>query len=188
MQINNTSPSFKAKFITSTPIKKLNTSNGNYEEFNASFVKYDVKNKNDLKAIKETSYWRSLYGPNIYEKAKALTMDYFNEMNDKIYILTKQKNNFEDLKVEDILGMTDVELKKNFYKESILEVHRLQVDTDLIGKEKPEFKHVGTAILNVLKKFNKIIELNSVPSAVNFYRKNGFKEFESLSLRFRWNP
>ena len=105
MQINNTSPSFKAKFITSIPIKKLNTSNGNYEEFNASFVKYDVKNKNDLKAIKETSYWRSLYGPNIYKKAKALTMDYFNEMNDKIYILTEQKNNFENYKFKTVTEM-----------------------------------------------------------------------------------
>ena len=191
MIINNTStPSFKAKYVGKTNIKKLNPLNGNYEKAEAFLLEFDSKNKNDLAVLKNTfEQWKSLFGRDIYQTAENIVADMFDEVKNKVYFLTKQKNNIEKLETSDILALADVEPKTNKEGNEILELHRLQVDTALIDKQSPAFKYAGTGVLNVLKeKFNKIIELNAVPSAINFYIKNGFIDLQDSFLRFRWTP
>lgn len=191
MLISNTNtPNFKAKYVGKTNIKKLNPLNGNYEKAEAFLLEFDSKNKNDLLVLKNTfEKWKSLFVRNIYQFAENIVADVFDKRKNKIYFFTKQKDNFDKLEINDILALSDVKFKTNKDGNEILEIDRLQVNTALIDKQTPAFKYVGTGVLNVLKEnFNKIIELDSVPSAVDFYKKNGFVYLQDSFLRFRWTP
>ncbi len=189
-------PNFKAKFIDKTQVKKLNKVTKKYENIEASFLEFDPKNKKDLKTLKDLSiYWNeSSFAWDICETAKAIVENFINPNTNKVYILTKQKDNFKSLKYNDVLGLADVESKENNIGEDILEIHRLQVDPEFainnnnLNKKIPEIKHIGTEILNILKKFNKTIELNSVSSALDFYEINGFKNINENPLNLRWRP
>ena len=183
-------PNFKAKFIGSTPIQKLNPK-GKYEKFEAAFLEFDPANKKDFNALKDISrYWyNSQYANDICECAKALALKFIDATKNKVYILTKQNKKFEKLNFQDILGLTEIELKKNKNDIDIINIHRIQVDEELLNTIRPEFDHVGTGILNMIKeKYNKIIELNSVHSAIGFYENNGFQDLGTKDLRFRWTP
>lgn len=183
-------PNFKAKFIGSTPIQKLNPQ-GKYEKFEATFLEFDPTNKKDLSAMKEIArYWdNSQYASDICGSAKALALNFLDATKNKVYILTKQNKKFENLNFQNILGLTEIELQKNKNDIDIINIHRIQVDEELLNTIRPEFNHVGTGILNMIKeKYNKIIELNSVHSAIGFYENNGFQNLGTKNLRFRWTP
>lgn len=191
MLINNTNtPNFQAKYVSTGNVKKLNPSKGCYERYGATLLEFDSSNKADLAVLKNTfEKWKSLFGRDIYQTAENIVVDIFDEVKNKVYFFTKQSKDFDNLKVDDVLGLVDVEPKKNKTGDDILEIHRLQVDTALIDKEMPAFKHVGTGILNSLKeKFNMIIELDSVPSATEFYEKNNFVDLQDSFLRYCWTP
>lgn len=191
MMINNTqTPNFRAKFVASTQVKKLNTLKNEYEKCAVSFLEFDPANKKDLKAIKDVSrYWcDSRFGWDVFQSADAITYGNLDREANKVYILTKQKNDFDNLRYDDVLGLADVETNQNKEGKDYLNLHRLQTNPDFIDKERPMFKYIGTSILNILKGFNKIIELNSVSSAIDFYEKNGFVDLGTQFLRFRWTP
>lgn len=186
--INNTN--FKAKFVGKTEIKKLNTLKNEYEKYGVSFLEFDASNKNDLKAMKNISrYWcDSQFAWDVCQSADAIFHEALNPKTNKVYLLTKQKDNFEKLKPDEVLGLADVETKKYENGEDYLYIHRLQTNPDFLDKEQPFFKHIGTGILNILKSFNKVIELNSISSARGFYKNNEFINFQDSYLKFRWTP
>lgn len=191
MMINNTqTPNFRAKFVGSTQVKKLNTLKNEYEKCAVSFLEFDPTNKKDLKAMEDISrYWcDSQFAWDISQSADAVTYGNLDRNTNKVYILTRQKNDFDNLRYDDVLGLADVETKQNKEGKDYLNLHRLQTNPDFIDKERPMFKYIGTGILNILKGFNKIIELNSVSSAIDFYEKNGFVDLGTQFLRFRWTP
>ena len=186
--INNTN--FKAKFVGKTEIKKLNTLKNEYEKYGVSFLEFDASNKKDLSAMKNISrYWcDSQYAWDIYQSAEAIFYEAINPKTNKVYLLTKQKDNFKKLKYDEVLGLADVETKQYENGGDYLNIHRLQTNPDFLDKEQPFFKYIGTGILNILKSFNKVIELNSVHSAMGFYENNGFVDLGTQLLRFRWTP
>ena len=184
---NFSSTNFGAKFINKIPVKKLDLLNNTYKDANVSFVQIEPNNRNDALALKYTArYWyNGHYADNIAYTARQIYTGAIDSNRYQVYALTKQKKHFNELSSDKILGLVEVENKPNF-----TEILHLQVDPELVYTiQPPTYKHVGTGILNSLKKFyKKSIELKSVYSAVKFYEKNGFKMSDPSKLRLRWEP
>lgn len=182
---NVSSTSFSAKFINYVPVKKLDFINKTYTESSSSLVQIDPKNVMDLLALQDTTrYWHNArYADNIFYTARNLFNCEVSENRYQIYALTTQKEDFEELSPNSILGLVEV---KN--KPKTMEILHLQVDPELVfANSFPNYKYVGTGILNSLKKlYNKTIELESACTAVEFYLKNGFKMQNPNKLRLFW--
>lgn len=133
MLINNTNtPNFQAKYVSTGNVKKLNPSKGCYERYGATLLEFDPSNKADLAVLKNTfEKWKSLFGRDIYQTAENIVVDIFDEVKNKVYFFTKQSKDFDNLKVDDVLGLVDIEPKKNKTGDDIVEIHRLQVDTSI---------------------------------------------------------
>ena len=184
-QINNII--FGAKYITNAPVKKFNYIKAKFEPYNASFVQIEPSNRTDYSAIKEiVKNWE--YGMFTREIFKTIQKLRDGELPDslvKVYAVTKQRNNFEKLRDDDILAIGEITKKSD----KDIELEYLQVNPDLIyDYEQKKFKHTGSAFLNILKGLNGIrsIVLNSVYSATEFYEQNGFKLIDSSKLKYYW--
>jgi NADH:ubiquinone oxidoreductase subunit C len=104
----------------------------------------------------------------------------------KFYVATLQDNEYERLKPEYILGMTETRrLKPNH-----LEIICLQVNPNLmhLTNRLTKYKGIGRSIIRALKaqKENKVISLTSMYSAANFYEKLGFKLTNPQQLVYMW--
>ena len=159
---------FKANYINTGTVKKIDRS-FNYLAHDASFVSLNPKNKKDVLALEsingdwDCSFLRSICN-NLYRYSKRT----------RLYALTTQEKNFEDLNPKQILGIAVGEHNKDqgFYLDF------LQTNPKHIkgSSPYPDYKNIGTAILNCIKQFYgiKYIKADSVPTAFNFYIKNEF--------------
>lgn len=169
---------FGAQYVASAKVKKLNPEDSRFHDEEVSFVELDTDNPNDLQTLYDLSLdWPSeklVYGARV---------NFMNKINGfhsdpllfKTYALTKQKDGFDELKSQEILGITQVhEYPGNLW------IDRLVVDT-MQQNESPfkEYKYVGTAILDTLKNLyskDNAISLESMPNTTEFYEKNEFVE------------
>lgn len=174
---NNTQSHFGAKYVNKMKVGKL--VNDKYEQVNASFVKIEKNNKKDLKALHDIAkYWEhDKYAINIYQKTNA-------GCSDDVYALTSQTSNFENLNPNEILGVCEIGATE--FLGGFLDY--LQVKPEFVYNIKPEYKGVGTAIINSLKKIYYKISLTSAnsKSVKNFYERNEFMEYPKDSCFFTW--
>ena len=166
--------SFKAQYIKTTPIKNLKR-DLSYSVKNVSFVTLESQNQADICAIRSINLsWNSGFLRRIYNN--------LSRYNDKfkIFALTTQKQNFEELKANKILGVALVERKPD----GVLYLDYLQTNPKYIKENAllPKYKNIGTAILNCIKQEPKVkcIKAESVPAAFDFYLKNDFKPDNNL--------
>ena len=170
-----------------TSVKKFNKVTKRFVNYPVYFVKLDKYNKNDLDAIdktaqkwKDTDYIKDINTSSHWMQFKPI----------EVYALTSQQNNFENLKADYILGLAEIRNNKNNSNLKIL--NHIQVRPNAINvnqTNKLAYKHVGSAILESLKKIYKDISLVAVEddNVYGFYKRNGFIDDFNGSRHFQWS-
>ena len=170
--------SFKANLVSNPEIVRKDE-NGNWNPYGVSFVKMDARDKSDTSAVGEVAANWAKYCPR-GEKTFAADVhrDMFLGTNPDIYefyALTGQKENFEQLESENILGFIQMRLHNGFLHEiEYLQAHPSTYYTP----EESIYKGIGSAMIKgIIKLFpQRDIILMPVDSAIGFYKKMGFEQ------------
>lgn len=185
----NTSTKFCAKFVNHALIEKKNDK-GKYDDVVSSFVEFDPDNESDSDTLREVQYYwqdKGLFSDNICFDAFAISKDVLDRDKYKIFILTTQNENYENLDDKKIIGL--VEFLNN--EEDRNSINYIQINPDNIYVlNKPMYNHIGKAMIDSLK-YNysdKPIVLNSTKSAKKFYEKNDFKRINNIPIQYEWRP
>ena len=164
MEIN-----FKANFINTTQIMKLNPTTKKFVSHEVSFVEINPRLKDDIKALKKMA---KLWGE---ESIFAHTIFYFakKDPRKRTFLLTEQVDKFEKLEPEKILGIT--QLSKEIAGESCIEYLETKPEFQYYN-DKRKYKKVGSKILDNLKNIfqDKALKVDYIFDRVDFYLQNGF--------------
>lgn len=180
--------SFKANLIRPVSVERM-VDEKNYKSIPTSFVELDNTSSQDLQALRKIS--RS------WDNGKSYAWDIYNFfscsfeededflLSKRYFAVTTQRQNFEKLSYDRVLGLAQMNDEDSYY---MLEF--LQVDPDTNFNEfYRKFKGVGAAMLMALKTlFNsKDIVLRPADSnVVEFYVKQGFELLkESKYMRLK---
>lgn len=179
--------SFNAQRISDANILRYNKENGSYEDSSVSFVELNPNDKNDRNAVNEAvTFWKyDLYGSTIAHAMKRTSDSSEKEPSDKYYVITSQKDNFENLNPDEIEALTHV-----FVSNKRVVVRHLQVNPDFVyAWDKPECKHVGKSMIDCLKELysDRAITLIATKTATKFYEKQGFEHTKDPENRLTWN-
>lgn len=181
--VTNNNNAFTAKYLCSTNIGKLSKK---YDKFKAAFVEIEPKNNNDISALEGAiKYWENdKFGMNALYAAKAARDGSQYYSYHKVYALTAQKDKFEKLNPDDILGVVHV----GAVGDKKLFVEHLQTNPNYLYKAKPEYVGIGSAMINSLKKYCNMMSLFSLKekSVKDFYVKNGFAEYGVGTNCYMW--
>lgn len=175
MEIRN-NITFGAKFIKPVEVLKLTGDRKTYAPANLSLIEILPDNPQDINTLtKLAHYWGDdSFVNNIEFDAKYISR-HGNSNNAKFYALTMQKQKFDELCYQDITIAAEVSEKET----GNIKLNYIQKDPEFIYSYRPPlFKKVGSALLDCIKEFSKgkTITLRSTPSAVWFYKDNGFEE------------
>lgn len=177
---------FKAKFISIGSVGKAVKDGHGYSNRQVSFVKIDPFNSDDIKALEYAAKcWENdKFALNIYHAACAIKNKSKYYMDHDIYALTSQKSDFENLDGDKILGLVHT----SPYIDKTTLIEHLQIKPAFVYDSIPEYKGVGTGILNSLKLLaDKISSFSASEQSVkNFYTKNGFVKQAGLSKYYVW--
>lgn len=188
MKINSINKtSFEANLIKTITIQKLMPQTKTYYPAKVSFVEIESDNPKDTKALYEAAnFWiDEKYANNIAYTSSLLNTKRLDKNKNKIYAITSQNTNFKELDENKILAMAEIEAADK----PIIELSHIQVKPEIIyAIEKPEYKHIGTGMLNALKSLYSGIKLTAADSqsVINFYLKNKFSRLEPNSNKFLW--
>lgn len=177
--------SFSAKFKNPVEILKKDIA-GNYAPYEVVFIELEPNNKNDIKALANLNkYWsdKEQYVSSIYATALELRDNEDLQNFTRIFAVTEQNDKFEKLNGEKILGLTEVSTRKpkEYY------ISYIQVNPRNVFSISPEFKRVGTKILDSIKSFaNRILLSPSSHDTAIFYEQNGFKPSKFSHSIFEW--
>lgn len=171
---------FTGNFISHINIKRVKPINITQK---ISVIEADPLNFHDLEALREVNdLWQGNFSNNIYKDANAINNIAIKDEKIKFFILTHQKNNFNNLNAEDIIAEGKIILKHP--KENSIYLDYLQVQPDnMFESENRIYKGIGTAFLDFIKDLykGKEISLHSLYSTLDFYMKNGFRPIERNS-------
>ena len=181
METNNIT--FGANYIMPARVKKgVKILNYNmYFPSKASFVQIDFNNEQDVKVLSRLKdIWK---GANFLQCISTIKYP----KREKVYALTAQQKNFDNLEPSKILGL--VKTSDFFCKDG--EILYLQVNPANINigdDKKPFYKKCGTAILDSLKKLYNRIQLTSADDVdvENFYLCNEFRNIDNWYGRYIW--
>ena len=167
MEIN-----FKANFINKTSVKKLSPVTKEFVSHEVSFVEINPRLKDDIKALKKMA---NLWGE---DSVFASTIFYFakkdpRDPRKRTFLLTDQKDSFEKLEPQKILGITQLDKEKA--GESCIEYLETKPEFQCCNNER-EYKELGSTILDSLKKVfqDKTLKVDYIFDRVDFYLNNGF--------------
>ncbi len=175
--------SFGAKFINPINVGKFNGKT--YRQVDVSFVEISPFSVNDISALKDiATYWENdKFAGNIYFSAEKI---YKTKSQDgiRIFALTTQVDSFEKLDADKILGVIETEKRG----ERAIHFNDLQAKPDCVYAVQPEYKGIGDAISNSLKKIYNKMTAKSAPdlSVKRFYERNGFVESDKHPNFYTW--
>ena len=169
------SPRFGAKYINQVKAGKYISQTKKYSDVQLNFVRIEPDNTQDINALSDAAnYWRyDKFAKNIYYAACAVRNKSKYYKNNVIYALTSQTENHSNLNSDKLLGLVHISPS---YDSSVL-IERIQVNPEMIYCRIPEYKGLGTAMLNSLKNLYDIITCHPATekSVKDFYYKNDFK-------------
>ena len=168
--------SFKAQKIDNVSVMQMIEGGNSYGPKKTSFVElkpYSEADKETLEGLsKNWSFWGDAFVDTILQ-------DFDNYYTDRVYdkqffALTTQNCNHTRLNPYEVLGI--VQARKMSKNKCYIDYIQTAPDT-AYGAPVRAYKKVGKAMLDVLKKYYKGVEIRlySVASAIDFYKKNGFK-------------
>lgn len=184
--------SFGAKFISDATIKRYYNGQG-FKDYKASFIEINPKSQNDMISLgKIAKLWKggNTFATDIYLSAQDVLWSSEPRepaIKNNFYAITQQFSNFFKLDSLGILGL--LHLRTVFNNQS--QILMFQVDPkNNMHAAFPEFKRVGTAMLDSIKdlfpKHNLIV--HPVNSARGFYMSNGFEDIPySLAMKYCCN-
>ena len=178
---------FKAQYIKPVTVQKK-VYKSEFQNKEVSLVEFDTKSENDLITLNSLNcYWdncRSL----LHEITKIFNKIYYNDkekQDEHFFAITEQKKDFDFLDETLILGV----LQTRRLADNTLEIENLQVSPETnFNSVVRNYKYVGRALLESVKDFfpkDKTIVLNSLRSAMPFYRKYGFKNIDPHKMIFK---
>ena len=177
--------SFSAKFKNPVEILKKDIA-GNYAPYEVAFIELEPNNKNDIKALANLNkYWsdKEQYVSSIYATALVLRDNEDLQNFTRIFAVTEQNDKFEKLNGEKILGLTEVSTRKpkEYY------ISYIQVNPRNVFSISPEFKRVGTRILDSIKSMaDRIVLSPNSRNTAKFYEENGFKPCQDTNGFWEW--
>lgn len=172
--------SFGANFLNSAQVYKK-AQNNEYKKTKVSFVKMNPKDDKDIETLDNIQkYWDyDKYAPNIYNFALKIRKNELPQKRFKIYALTTQNTDFENLDDRNILGAVLGETTKKDF----LYIDYLQVNPKYIYYPDTDYKRNGSAILDSLKThYSEIMLKPTKGSTEKFYEKNGFHKVGDLMV------
>jgi len=172
-----TSISFTARYLAGATVSRVKADE-KLKPVDVAIVELDKNDNSDMDALCEVAKsWNNRGKSYAYEVLCDATKGYeYDDVNREHYIaLTSQKNDFEHLDADKVLGLTlFAETKK---PEN--EICWLSVDPANNTKNKSgrKYKNIGSAIMNYLKTDypEKPIYVQAISDAIPFYKKNGFE-------------
>lgn len=189
MKIKVSSINFGAKFVSSEKVLKRKASEKTYETNVVSFVEIDPNNSNDIKSIYNATrgWFYDSYGCCILMTLRDIAENFVDQKKYKIFALTSQKNNYEELNPDKILGLSQMILTEG----ETPYLNYLQVNPDYIEQydflKNREYKGIGNGMLNALKKVYDSISLRAASSGLDsFYKKNSFSLVNKLDKKYFW--
>lgn len=180
----NNSVNFRAKLLNPVKIQRYNPETDKYNNSEASFIEIKPKCKSDIKAMQElvNDWYDAQYAHSIYDDMLEMG-NQKPEIKSRFFAVTTQNEQLNRLDSSKILGITELSL--NNKKEPLIKF--IQVSPEIVEPLlKASFKHVGTEILNSLKKIYNSLTSYSSLSYPDFYLKNGFELINDVLFRFRW--
>jgi len=177
---------FQARIVKSVPILQKNNQN-KYNRFDACLMEYDVTSHDDMEKIKEISKLPgfALYGYEIYQ---SLLSGNDNVMNRYCFVLVDNPQKIKtEINDDNILGLfTFREIKEEDKPDEVaLFITNHKYRTYWFRKvHDNEFMHIGKGMAEALKTIfpKKSIKCYSERGAVEFWKKNGFREFAEQRL------
>lgn len=173
--INNVS--FTARYIDSYNVKEL--VNNKYEDKEVALIELERDNPLDNFAFQQMSYHWSILNRDEFNFVDCMSN---NSPQRHIYLLTTQEKDYEDVEPKKVLCAID-------FRESLdnkaNEIKYLQAHPRCITKHFPKsrYDNVGTAAVLAMRDQypDKPIKVLSVLSAVEFYKKLGFRQTDHLT-------
>lgn len=168
--------SFKANYLTSVNVSRINEDKSVDKE-KVALVELDKNNTDDINALHNVARdWEKksfTFAMEIYNDA-VKGYEYEDVNKEHYYALTTQKNEFENLDQEKILGL----MMFSEYKNGKNRIDWLQVEPTSSSRSKvtKKYKGIGSALVDYSKQIstNKIIDVSAYKDAIGFYEKQGF--------------
>ena len=166
--------SFKAKYIQPTTIKHKGI-DSQFHDYKAAIAELKTCSQNDLMTINELNCDWSNCQTLANDIAKIYNSLYANTKpseDESFFVVTTQKDKFDKLDREKILGIIQTKKTNN-----VLEIENLQVSPETnYAAVVRQFKQVGRRLVEFIinSNNNNRIELLSERSAIPFYEKLGF--------------
>ena len=178
---------FTARLV-SNPIIKQRSSMFDYKKQQASIVELDCRSMDDIKALSEASdrwmgrggkYIDDILDVALYEsnmEGALYESNILNIKNDHFYALTTQKQNFDQLKPKNILGV--MLFTERIGSNNEIQLLEVSPTTSKTKNYIRKYKQVGRRLVEYVqdKYSNKDIEVWADFDARNFYKKLGFKK------------
>lgn len=171
---------FTGSFVKNVTISKL-IADGKMKPENVALVKLDKADPRDTMTLAETACkWENVasgYASNIYcDSLKA--KNYPDVNNEHYFALTTQKENFEKLEADKILGLS-LFFEKNSPHNELAWLQANPSTNHEAGQR--SYKNIGKALVNFMKGlFKKPIFVQADKKAIPFYQKLGFIQTEKL--------
>lgn len=180
MSINiNSNVNFKANFIMSTNIEKRSHFLGKKTLEKVAFVEFDKESVSDQEVLlKLCKKWQPSYVEDI-----AFNFTTFWGKIASVFFLTSQKNDFENLSIDKILGALAIcPTGPNNICLDFLQVNPLYLNNKnnksipILNLFSKNYKYCGTSMLNCIKKLYPDKNIDTLPAydTIDFYKKNGF--------------
>lgn len=136
---NFQSPNFGARHLVKTSVLHKVADMAKSEPIEVHLVELDLLSPSDLKTIQDVKEkWVGA------EFAQMICSPYYSP-DRKLYALTKQKDGFESLNPNDVLGAADVNLK-----DKRVNVRFLQADPNIIFDKNRPIKGIGDSLMKSL--------------------------------------
>lgn len=179
---------FTARFLTNATITKRIT-DGVYLPTQVSIVELDKNDSGDMDAVFDASnMWKKnggLYAQKIFTEMGKL-YEYADTKQERFIALTEQNADYDKLKPQYILGLTDL-LTDNYDQNEIL---WFETNPKIVfAKGEKPYKNVGKSLINYIKTQcrEEGIYLKSADSAIGFYKKQGFKQTYDNENELKWD-
>ena len=190
MNINITPKlSFQAHPMKYRPtVMKINNEDKSYGKEQARMVEIDLDNKKDIETLSNLSenWTNANLVTSIYSEAKEMSENEEYKLDYRFFVITSQKDNFENLDPEKIISVCEIEETED---DNSAFIEYIQSHPDSTHKIYPEYKRGASAMLDGLKYYYNDIKLYAIPTkdVLKFYARNDFRASTTQKHLLQWN-
>ena len=170
-------PNFNAIPISKTMVQKYDKVNHTYKPCFANVVELIPENNYDKRAINTAvGKWDyDLFGTSIAKSFNDMTEKLCYNRSDRVYAITTQDKNFDELKPNKILGFVEM-FEHNGQNNVDMLYLQAKPKKNYFSETPSNYNHIGKALVSEMQNVyhNKKISVYSVEEATPFYEYMGF--------------